>query len=70
MRLLRFAGRCMRSALSFLGAVVPSLIRDGIGITGIGVFSYGARLIYQPAGHIVLGLFLMAIAVLLARRSA
>ncbi len=70
MRLLRFAGRCMRSTWSFLAAVVPTIMRDAIGIAGIVSFSYGAWLIYQPAGFMVVGLFLMAIAVLLARRPA
>lgn len=70
MRLLRFAGRCVRAAGRFVGAVVPPLFREATGLAGAGAFVYGFWLIYVPAGLIVGGILLMAAAVILARPKA
>jgi hypothetical protein len=43
------------------------LARDGAGLTGCGLVSYGAGLIYAPIGFIVAGLLLIAGAYLLAK---
>lgn len=37
-------------------------IRDIIGLAGLGLFGYGAWLIYQPAAWIAVGVILMAVA--------
>lgn len=69
MRLLRFAGRCVRLVWSFLAAVVPSLLVDAIGIVGATAIVIGARQVYEPAGFIVAGTFMLNFAFLMARRS-
>jgi hypothetical protein len=56
--------------LRFVGAMVPPVLRDGIGLAGAASFTYGAWLIYEPAGFMVGGVLLVATAVLLAGRSA
>lgn len=70
MRLLRFAGRCVRSAARFVGAVVPPLFREALGLGGAAAFVYGFSLIYLPAGLIVAGILMMGAAVILARSKA
>ncbi|UDF29378.1 UNVERIFIED_ORG: hypothetical protein LHK14_17970 [Roseateles sp. XES5] len=70
MRLLRFAGRCMRSIGRFTAAVVPPLFREAIGIAGAGIFVYGFWQIFAPAGFIVGGILLMAAAIIMARSRA
>lgn len=47
---------------------MPSLICDLAGFAGAGLISYGAWLIYQPAGFLVGGGLLIAFAVLFGRR--
>lgn len=34
-----------------------AIVRDAIGLGGIGAITYGTHLIYHPAGYIVGGLF-------------
>ena len=48
-------------------AALPGVSRDGMGIVGIALISYGTWRIYAPAGFIVAGLLLLSIAVLVAR---
>ena len=48
--------------------VVPALLFDLFGLIGVGLFSYGAWLAWQPAGFIVGGALLMAAALFVARR--
>lgn len=43
-------------------------LRDGVGLIGVGLITYGAWLVYQPAAFIVSGSLLLIGAVLLARR--
>jgi hypothetical protein len=40
------------------------LVRDGAGVAGVGLVSYGAWLAWAPAGYLVAGLLLLAGAVL------
>lgn len=47
---------------------MPSLTCDLAGFAGAGLISYGAWLIYQPAGFLVGGGLLIAFAVLFGRR--
>lgn len=60
----------MRRLTRFIGRVLPPLLKDGAGIAGAGLLAYGAWLIYEPAGFIVGGLQLLAVAVLLNVKSA
>lgn len=50
-------------------ATLRVLLRDLTGLAGLAAVSYGAWLIYEPAGFIVAGAFAAALAVLTARRS-
>lgn len=47
-------------------AVVPVLVRDLVGLAGAGLVSYGAWLIYPPAGFLAGGVLLIAAAALAA----
>lgn len=49
---------------------LPVLIRDAVGLCGAGLASYGAWLVYEPAGFIAGGVLLMAGAWLVARGDA
>lgn len=69
MRLLRFAGRCVRFIFALAAAILPSLIRDCIGIAGAALLVYGAWLIYRPAGFILAGVLMMLVAIVMARRA-
>lgn len=46
-----------------------SLLPDGLLLLGVGALSYGASLIYWPAGFIVAGLLALGGGVLLSRSS-
>lgn len=43
-------------------------LRDAIGLAGVAAITYGAWLIYQPAGFIVGGVLLIAGAILTSRK--
>lgn len=43
------------------GAIL-TVLRDGVGIAGAGLVSFGAWLAWQPAGFVVAGVFLLALA--------
>jgi hypothetical protein len=45
----------MRSIGLILFTVLPGLLRDLAGLSGVGLVSYGAWLVYPPAGFIVGG---------------
>lgn len=46
---------------------MKSLIPDALMLVGVGAVSYGAALVYFPAGFIVAGLFLIIGGVLIAK---
>jgi hypothetical protein len=48
-------------------AALPVVFRDVTGLTGASLVSYGAWLVYHPAGFIVAGALLLAGALLDAR---
>jgi hypothetical protein len=50
-----------------IAGALPALIRDACGVAGVVLLSYGAWLVYAPAGFITGGVLLLAGAVLLAR---
>ena len=60
----------MRKIRTAIAAAAPALFRDGLGVSGAGLASYGAWLVYEPAGFIVAGALLVAAAILLSRDSA
>ncbi|HLW94047.1 MAG TPA: hypothetical protein VKS25_01595 [Solirubrobacteraceae bacterium] len=49
-------------AAAKLAEAVPVLLRDAAGLSGIGLISYGAWLVYAPAGYIAAGALLLALA--------
>jgi hypothetical protein len=56
----------LKSLLAAAGALTPSLARDALGVGGLAAITYGAWLIYRPAGFIIGGLFAVVAAALLA----
>jgi len=61
----------LAAVLRAVAAAVPGLVRDIAGLSGVGLVSYGAWLIYPPAGFITGGGLLIAGAlVALGNRSA
>jgi len=53
--------------LKHILSALPVFARDLFGIAGASLVSYGAGLIYRPAGFITGGILLIAAALLLAR---
>ncbi|MBP7704189.1 MAG: hypothetical protein KA105_02750 [Caulobacter sp.] len=49
---------------AWLKANAVDYLRDGAGLAGAALIAFGAGKIYEPAGFIVAGLFLVAFAVL------
>jgi hypothetical protein len=58
-------GKSAGAALRAAGRALPVLARDAAGLAGAGLISYGAWLVYVPAGFIVGGV-LVLIGVMLA----
>ena len=54
------------AAVRTIAMAVPSLVRDLAGLCGVGLVSYGAWLIYPPAGFITAGILLIVGALLIA----
>jgi hypothetical protein len=52
--------------LKQLSSALPGLVRDLAGLCGVGLVSYGAWLVYPPAGFMVSGALLIIGALLLA----
>lgn len=59
----------MRRFVSRARAALPEALADLAGIAGAGLVSYGAALVYHPAGFIAGGALLVAGAWLSARHS-
>lgn len=59
-------------AVRTIAGVVPGLVRDLAGLCGVGLVSYGAWMIYPPAGFIVAGTLLIvgALTIALGNRAA
>ena len=49
----------LAAAVRTIAMAVPSLVRDLAGLCGVGLVSYGAWLIYTPAGFITAGILLI-----------
>jgi hypothetical protein len=58
--------KLLATAVRTIAGVVPGLVRDLAGLCGVGLVSYGAWLIYPPAGFVVGGLLLILGALLIA----
>ena len=56
----------LAAAVRSLAMVVPGLVRDLAGLCGVGLVSYGAWLIYPPAGFITAGILLIVGTLLIA----
>jgi len=60
----------MKEHLQKMLAAAAGLVPDGLMLAGAGAMSYGAGLVYQPAGWIVGGVLLLVAGVLSARKVA
>ena len=56
----------LAAAVRTIAMVVPGLVRDLAGLCGVGLVSYGAWMIYPPAGFITGGLRLIVGALLIS----
>ncbi len=53
------ANGCGRALVAFVRKI-PDLLRDVAGLAAVGLISYGAWLVYEPAGYITGGVLLLA----------
>jgi hypothetical protein len=53
-------------ALRSVAWAVPGLVRDLVGLCGVGLVSYGAWMVYPPAGFITAGFLLIVGTLLIA----
>ncbi len=58
--------KLLAAAVRTIAMAVPSLVRDLAGLCGVGLVSYGAWMIYPPAGFITGGLLLIVGTLLIA----
>ncbi|WP_295143863.1 hypothetical protein [uncultured Reyranella sp.] len=49
----------LATAVRAIAAAVPGIVRDLAGLCGVGFVSYGAWMIYPPAGFITAGILLI-----------
>lgn len=62
--------KAIATGLTAAARGVPSFLIDVAGLAGVGLISYGAWRIYEPAGFIVGGLLVLAGAIILGAKSA
>lgn len=67
--MLKTIGSGLGKASTAAALAMPTVVRDLAGLAGAGGVSYGAWLIYEPAGFIVGGALLLAGAILAAAAS-
>jgi len=58
--------KLLAAAVRKIAGVMPGLVRDLAGLCGVGLVSYGAWMIYPPAGFIVAGILLIVGALMIA----
>ena len=58
--------KLLGAALCVVAVAMPGLMRDVVGLGGVGLVSYGAWMIYPPAGFIAGGILLIVGALLIA----
>ncbi|MFN4018363.1 MAG: hypothetical protein ACK4JB_23710 [Reyranella sp.] len=51
--------KLLGAALRVVAVAMPGLMRDVAGLGGVGLVSYGAWMIYPPAGFITAGILLI-----------
>ncbi len=51
--------KLLATAVRVVAVAMPGLIRDVAGLGGVGLVSYGAWMIYPPAGFITAGILLI-----------
>jgi|GEM_PF-562351 len=51
--------KLLAAAVRTIAGAVPGLVRDITGLGGVGLVSYGAWMIYPPAGFITAGILLI-----------
>ena len=51
--------KLLAAAVRTIAGAVPGLVRDLAGLCGAGLVSYGAWMIYPPAGFITAGILLI-----------
>lgn len=51
--------KLLGAALRVVAVAMPGLMRDVAGLCGVGLVSYGAWMIYPPAGFITAGILLI-----------
>ena len=56
----------LATAVRAIAAAVPGIVRDLAGLCGVGLVSYGAWMIYPPAGFITAGILLIVGTLLIA----
>ena len=64
--------KLLAAAVRTIAGVMPGLIRDLAGLCGVGLVSYGAWMIYPPAGFIVASILLIVgtLMIALGKRAA
>lgn len=58
--------KLLSAALRVVAVAMPGLMRDVAGLGGVGLVSYGAWMIYPPAGFITAGILLIVGTVMIA----
>ena len=58
--------KLLGAALRVVAVAMPGLMRDVAGLGGVGLVSYGAWMIYPPAGFITAGILLIVGTLLIA----
>lgn len=59
----------MRRLFGSISRALAPLLRDGAGLAGCGLISYGVWCIYEPAGFIVAGVLLVGASLLLSLKA-
>jgi hypothetical protein len=57
-------------ALTAVGAGIPVVLRDVVGLTGLGLISYGAWMITPPAGYITAGVLMLVGVILISAKKS
>ena len=59
----------LRTAADVAIVVLPVVLRDGLGLAGIGLVVYGVALVHVPAAFVTAGVLLLGAAIGLGRRA-
>lgn len=64
--MLKRIGGVVGAGLKAFAKALPTMMRDGAGLIGVGLIAYGAWLVHPPAGFITGGVLLLVGAVLVS----